>query len=202
MKKKKKWFYRLVGIIIFLCILYIALNFWIFKVIQNDHHTMDQPKINQMLKYIMPQLNYQNHILEINQLNEEELLWLGLKITYHIPNTTKYTVLSEQGKQIQIQAQDVKKVLNNYFRVTLPLDQLSLPYGVQYDNETDSFLLNVDDVFGNSQLDFKYQIVKQEAKQHQQIIMLKANSNHEITTYKVIFECDNDCYFISSEIIK
>ena len=62
MKKKKKWFYRLVGIIIFLCLIYIALSFWIFHVIQKEQPKVDQQKINQMIEYIMPQLNYQDNM--------------------------------------------------------------------------------------------------------------------------------------------
>ena len=44
--------------------------------------------------------------------------------------------------------------------------------------------------------------MKQETKKDQQLITLKAVSNHETTTYKITFDCDNDCYFVSSEIIK
>ena len=64
MQKKKKWFYILVGMIVILCIIYIVLSFWIFRVIQKDNQnsTVDSPKINQMLKHIMPQLNYQDNI--------------------------------------------------------------------------------------------------------------------------------------------
>ena len=74
MKKKKKWFYNLVGIIIFLCILYIALSFWIFRVIQKDVVKIDQQKVNQMIENIMPQLSYQDHVIQIDQLQESELL--------------------------------------------------------------------------------------------------------------------------------
>ena len=204
MQNKKKWFYILVGMIVILCIIYIVLSFWIFRVIQKDNQnsTVDSPKINQMLKHIMPQLNYQDNMLKIKELNEEEILWLGLKVTYHIPTTTKSTILSGNGKQIQIQAKDVKDILKSYFHITLPIDQLSLPYGVQYNRNTDSYLLTVNDVFGNFQSDFKYHIMKQETKKDQQLITLKAVSNHETTTYKITFDCDNDCYFVSSEIIK
>ena len=79
MQKKKKWFYILVGMIVILCIIYIVLSFWIFRVIQKDNQnsTVDSPKINQMLKHIMPQLNYQDNMLKIKELNEEEILLLG-----------------------------------------------------------------------------------------------------------------------------
>lgn len=202
MQKKKKWFYRLVGIIIFLCLIYIALSFWIFHVIQKEQPKVDQQKINQMIEYIMPQLNYQDNIIQIDQLQENELLWLSLKIAYHTRNTEKSTVITNDGKSIQISADSVRDVLKNYFHTILPIDLLSLPDGVQYDSQLNCFLFNVEDVFGNFQLDFQYRIIKQEIKNNQLIMTLKATSNHEENTYLITFECENDCYFKSSEIIK
>ena len=202
MKKKKKWFYNLVGIIILLCILYIALSFWIFRVIQKDVVKIDQQKVNQMIENIMPQLSYQDNVIQIDQLQESELLWLGLKIAYHTKNMEKLTVITNNKKTIQISAESVEKILKEYFHMMLEIDDLSLPYGVQYDSKTNYFIFHVEDVFGNFQLDFHYSMIRKEIKDNLLNITLKATTNHEENTYLVTFDCDDDCYFYSSKMIK
>lgn len=201
MKKKKRWFYILIIIIIFLSSLLIFLNIWFYKMIKKPSQSQEK-EMNQMISHILPQLNYYNHEINIQNLTKEEQLWFGLKITYHLPHTTKITIIQNNQKQIQIPFEEVQKTLKQYFNISLNNENQSLPYFITYNSFNDSYLISNIETFGNYQTDFHYQIIKQKKFMNKNIITVKSTSQNEENIYEVQFICNKSCYFVSSKIIK
>lgn len=72
---------------------------WIFNVIKERTDKVEEEQYIDVLRYVLPQLTYYDQEINLDELTEEQLLLLGLKVTYHLPYVDKTSTLEENQEK-------------------------------------------------------------------------------------------------------
>lgn len=199
MKKRKPWFYILCFMILLFCAIWMFLTNWIFNVIKERTDNVEEEQYIDVLRYVLPQLTYYDQEINLDELTEEQLLLLGLKVTYHLPYVDKTSTLEENQEKILLQGEDLRNTMKDYFGIQYDSSNHALPPAVRYLKGTDIYEITVTDSFGNSNFNFVYEIQEVKQSGNQLSITIRAK-NINSNTYLITLHCPNNhCYFQSSK---